>query len=204
MTPGSPSGNLHANVTPSASPIKCHFCHVVGHIKPNCRKWLALSQDERYKQRSTHPAKYQLIYDHLEDSFLAPRFCQYCSDTNCDGQNCESPFDYDDYEAASVFFTQSLGHLIVNAKLDRPLDSHTPQTEYMYHYDDDDWGEQHEYESESQGERQDDDYHNEYEYEAYPTEMHDQDLEYGQDDQDEGGDQDQDDDMEEDDQDTYE
>jgi hypothetical protein len=206
LTPGNASGNSYSNVIPSASLIKCHFCHVVGHIKPNCRKWLALSQDERYKQRNTHPAKYQLIYDHLEDSILAPRFCPYCSDANCDGQNCESPFDYDDYDAASVFFTQSLGHLVVNAKLDRPLDSHTPQTEHMYHYDDDDWGEQHEYESESQWDRQDDDYHNEQEYEAYPTEMHDQHQDYDLQDQDEGGDQDQDqdDEMEEDDQDTYE
>jgi hypothetical protein len=22
--------------------LKCHFCHIIGHIKPNCRKWLAL------------------------------------------------------------------------------------------------------------------------------------------------------------------
>jgi hypothetical protein len=76
----------------------------------------------------------------------------------------------------------------------------------MYHYDDDDWGEQHDYEPESQWDRQDDDHHNEQEYEAYPTEMHDQHLDYEMQDQDEGGDQDQDqdDEMEEDDQDTYE
>ena len=159
---------------------------------------------DTYKLRSTHPTKYQLIYDHLEDSVLAPRLCQYCSDANCDGQNCESPFDYDDYEAASVFFTQSLSQLVVNAKLDRPLDSHAPQTEFMYHYDDDVWGEQHEYEPESQWDRQDDDHHDEFEYEAYPTEAQDQDLGYDQEDPDEGDDQNQDGDMEEDDQDAYE
>jgi hypothetical protein len=45
----------------------------------------------------------------------------------------------------------------------------------MYHYDDDAWGEQHEYESEGQWYGQDDDYHEEYEHEAYPAEMYDQD-----------------------------
>ncbi len=83
----------------------------------------------------------ELIYDHLEDSILAPRSCQYCSDDTCDGNNCESPFDYDDYNEASLFFTQTLSPLVWNAKLDRPLDSHAPQTEQMYVYDDDDWGE---------------------------------------------------------------
>ena len=81
-------------------------------------------------ERNSHETKYQLIYDHLEDSVLAPRLCQYCSDTNCDGQNCESPFDPNDYNEASLFFTQSLSQLVINAKLDRSLDSHAPQTEY--------------------------------------------------------------------------
>jgi hypothetical protein len=74
----------------------------------------------------------------------------------------------------------------------------------MYHYDDDAWGEQHEYESEGLWDGQDDDYHEEYEYEAYPTEVYDQYLGYDQEDPDEGDDQNQDDDMEEDDQDAYE
>jgi hypothetical protein len=108
--------------------LKCHFCHVIGHIKPNCRKWLALQTSEQYKQRNSHETKYQLIYDHLEDSILAPRICQYCSDSQCDGENCESPFDHDDYQEASMFFTQTLSALVVNAKLERPLDSQAPQT----------------------------------------------------------------------------
>jgi hypothetical protein len=106
--------------------LKCHFCHIIGHIKPNCRKWLALQTSDQYKQRNSHETKYQLIYDHLEDSVLAPRLCQYCSDSNCDSDNCESPFDHDDYDEASVFFTQNLNALVINAKLERPLDNHAP------------------------------------------------------------------------------
>jgi hypothetical protein len=138
--PGLPAFNTQTTSPPMTPSIKCHFCHVVGHIKPNCRQWLALSQNERYQQRNSHERKYQLIYDYLEDSVLTPRFCQYCSDTtsNCDGQSCESPFDYNDYNEASVFFSQSLCPLVVSAKLDRPLDSHAPQTEHMYYYGNDD------------------------------------------------------------------
>ena len=66
---------------------------------------------------------------------------KYCSDETCDGSNCESPFDYDDYIEASLFFTQTLSPLVWNAKLERPLESHAPQTEQMYAYNDDDWGE---------------------------------------------------------------
>ena len=135
--------------------LKCHFCHIIGHIKPNCRKWLALQTSDQYKQRDSHETKYQLIYDHLEDSVLAPRLCPYCSDSNCDGDNCESPFDHDDYNEASVFFTQNLSALVINAKLERPLDSHAPQTEQLFMYDNDDWGEQYEDDDNTQWETQD-------------------------------------------------
>jgi hypothetical protein len=37
-----------------------------------------------------------------------------------------------------MFFTQTLSSLVVNAKLERPLDSHAPQTEQLYRYDDED------------------------------------------------------------------
>jgi hypothetical protein len=121
--------------------LKCHFYHALGHIKPNCLKWLALQTSDTYKQRNSHEPKYLLIYDHLEDSILGPRLCQYCSDSNCDGYNCESPFDQDDYNEASMFFTQTLSSLVVNAKLERPLDSHAPQTEQLYMYEGDAWGE---------------------------------------------------------------
>jgi hypothetical protein len=139
-----------------------------------------------------------MIYDHLEDSVLAPRFCQYCSDSNCDGQNCESPFDYNDYNEASVFFTQSLSDLVVNAKLDRPLDSHAPQTEHMYYYGNDDWGEQHEH-GEDQWEYQDEQWYDEKAEETYAIEEEYQDPLYDQD-QDEGDEYN----LEEDDQDNYE
>jgi hypothetical protein len=104
LVPASSSGSS------SASLIKCHFCHIVGHITPNCRKWLAPSKDEQYQQRNTHATKYQLIYDHLEDSVLAPRYCQYCADTTCDGQNCESPFDPDDYYSITKHRCSSHSH----------------------------------------------------------------------------------------------
>ncbi len=84
-TPGAKS--FQASTGDNHGHLKCHFCHMIGHIKPNCRKWLALQTSEQYKQRNSHETKYKLIYDHLEDSVLAPRLCQYCSDPNCDGDN---------------------------------------------------------------------------------------------------------------------
>jgi hypothetical protein len=151
LTPGLPAFHAQTDSQAAASNIRCHFCHALGHYKPNCRKWQALSQSEQYQQRNSHETKYQLIYDHLEDSVLAPRLCQYCADDNCDGQNCESPFNHEDYSEASLFFTESLSQLVVNAKLDRSLDSHAPQTEHLYHYEADDWGEQYENEYEVSG-----------------------------------------------------
>jgi hypothetical protein len=139
--------------------LKCHFCHTIGHIKPNCRKWLALQTSDQYKQRNSHETKYQLIYDHLEDSLLAPRLCQYCDDYSCDGSNCESTFDYEDYNEASLFFTQNLSAVVLNAKLDRPLDSHAPQTEQLYAYEDDNWGETYEDEYKDQWEESDEQYY---------------------------------------------
>jgi hypothetical protein len=44
----------NADTTPAA--VRCHFCHYVGHINSNCRKWLALQHSDQYYQ------KYQLIY----------------------------------------------------------------------------------------------------------------------------------------------
>ncbi len=42
---------------------------------------------------------------------------------------------------------------MINAKLEHPLDSHAPQTEQLYMYDNDDWGET--YEDDNQWETQD-------------------------------------------------
>ena len=193
LTPGHPALSTQTPSQPGEPAIRCHFCHAPNHIKPNCRKWLALSQSEKYQQRNSHETKYQLIYDHLEDSVLAPWPCLYCSEDTCDGQNCESPFDANDYNEASMFFTQSLSHLVANAKLDRPLDSHPPQTESMYHYDDDDWGDQHENEYDTSWDTEE-----EYEQigESYSAETYDEEEHYENHDQDE--------DFDEDDQDNYE
>ena len=196
--------SMQSSTIPINTQIKCHFCHAVGHIKPNCRKWLALSQSEQYQHRQAHETKYQLIYDHLEDSVLAPRYCPYCSDETCDSENCESPFDYADYEEASVFFTQSLRHLVLNAKLDRPLDSHTPQIGDAYYYSDDAWGDYPEQETEEQWEYQEEYDPEEQTYEAYPAE--EEQYEYQEADEDQDHDQDRYDEevVDEDDQGIYE
>ena len=128
--------------TATPAPVRCHFCHLVGHIKPNCRKWLALQHSDQYQTRHTHDQRYQLIYDHLEDSVLAPWQCPYCQDPACDNGNCQSTFDHQDFHDASTFFTSTINTLVLNAKLERPLDSHAPQTASNYVYEDDDWGEQ--------------------------------------------------------------
>ena len=77
----------------------------------------------------------------MEDSVFAPRQCTYCSDTECDGTYCQSTFDHQDFHDASTFFTATINPLVINAKLDRPLDSHAPQTTGNYVYESDDWGE---------------------------------------------------------------
>ena len=51
-----------------------------------------------------------------------------------------------------MFFTQTLSALVMNAKLERPLDSPAPQTEHVYAYGDEDWGEEHEAEYDNQWE----------------------------------------------------
>ena len=179
---GIPKGNSfiqgrfpnQAQTTPAAgtpAPIRCHFCHALGHIKPNCRKYLALQHSDQYQTRHTHDQKYQLIYDHLEDSVLAPRQCLYCADTECDGTNCQSTFDHQDFHEASTFFTATINPLVINAKLDRPLDSHAPQTAANYAYEADDWGEHDEsYEQEL--------YSQEYEHDLWDTEDANQDEDY--------------------------
>ena len=137
-----PTDNASSTSVASPALVRCHFCHLVGHKKPNCRKWLALQHSDQYQKRHTHDQRYQLIYDHLEDSVLAPWDCPYCSDPSCDASNCQSTFDHQDFHDASTFFTSTINTLVLNAKLDRPLDSHTPQTTSNYAYEDYDWGEQ--------------------------------------------------------------
>ncbi len=51
-----------------------------------------------------------------------------------------------------MFFTQTLSALVMNVKLERSLDSQAPQTEHVYAYVADDWGEEHEDEYDNQWE----------------------------------------------------
>jgi hypothetical protein len=64
-------------------------------------------------------------------------------------------FDPEDYNEASMFFTQTLSSLLINAKLERPLDIHAPQTDQLYMYEDDAWGETQEDEDYNHWETQD-------------------------------------------------
>ncbi len=94
----------------------------------------------RHQNRSSGPSTQRVVS--LEDSVLAPWQCPYCSDPSCDEGNCQSTFDHQDFHDASTFFTSTINTLVLNAKLERPLDSHAPQTASSYVYEDDDWGEQ--------------------------------------------------------------
>ncbi len=72
-----------------------------------------------------------------------------------------------------MFFTQSLSALVMNAKLERPLDSQAPQTEHVYAYVADDWGDAHENEYDTQWEEMANQWessdHNERNYEVEDT-----------------------------------
>ena len=84
-----------------------------------------------------------MIFDHLEDSVFAPdSCCLWCADTACDGTNCSSTFDPNDFHEATTFFMQQLQPLVANAKLDRPLDSHPPLSRELMltRLEADDWG----------------------------------------------------------------
>ena len=74
-----------------------------------------------------------------------------------------------------MFFTQTLSSLVMNAKLERPLDSHAPQTDQLYMYEGDAWGETQEDEDYNHWETQDnyeseENYAIEDETEDYPEE----------------------------------
>jgi hypothetical protein len=87
---------------------------------------------------------------------------------------------------------------VINAKLERPLDSHAPQTEQLYLYDNDGWGEPYEDEGDNQWEDQDSSgpyYENREEYTAEEA--------YGEEPTVEEQNQDDSDNFDEDDQDNY-
>jgi hypothetical protein len=121
----------NASMTGSSSqPIRCHFCHKIGHYKNNCRQHLALRNHPVYGDRLQQPQSMQLIYDHLEDSVFAPKSCPLTSWTNpqCDGSDCYTSFAYSDFEQAETYFNDNILSLVENVKLDRPADSMPPLT----------------------------------------------------------------------------
>ncbi len=72
------SDNSHVKGTSSSNTsapptIRCHFCNKLGHYKSNCRQYQSLRNSSAYQARLSHPARTQLIYDHLEDSVFAPK-----------------------------------------------------------------------------------------------------------------------------------
>jgi hypothetical protein len=127
----------------SSADVTCYFCHQKGHYKSQCPKWLALRSSSTYQQTRQQVPRLGMIFDHLEDTVFAPdSCCLWCADTACDGTNCSSTFDPNDFHEATTFFMQQLQPLVANAKLDRPLDSHPPLSRELMltRLEADDWG----------------------------------------------------------------
>ncbi len=138
QTQGSPSAQ-HT----STADITCYFCHLKGHYKSQCPKWMALKSSSAYQQTRQQAPRLGMIFEHLEDSVFAPdSCCLWCADTTCDGTNCSSALDPDEFYEATTLFMQQLQPLVANAKLDRPLDSHPPLSRELMltRLDADDWG----------------------------------------------------------------
>ncbi len=93
--------------------------------------------------RLSHPARTQLIYDHLEDSVFAPKACLTTSCTNmtCDGYHCYTSFPEDEFLSAESYFNDNLLSSVENAKLDRPLDSTPPLARSVFVAQEAYWGE---------------------------------------------------------------
>jgi hypothetical protein len=143
------SDNSHdkgtSSSTTSAAPtVRCHFCNKLGHYKNNCRQYQSLRNSPACQARLSHPARTQLIYDHLEDSVFAPKTCPTTSCTNmsCDGYNCSyTPFPEDEFLSAESYFNDNLLSSVENAKLDRPMDSTPPLARSVYVAQEAYWGE---------------------------------------------------------------
>ncbi len=127
--------------TSAAPTVRCHFCNKLGHYKSNCRQYEALRSSRACQARLSHPARTQLIYDHLEDAVFAPKTCTTTSCTNaaCDGYNCYTSFLED--ESAESYFNANLLSSVENAKLDRPMDSTPPLARSIYLSQEAYWGE---------------------------------------------------------------
>ncbi len=168
----------------NAADVTCYFCHQKGHYKSQCPKWLALRSSSTYQQTKQQAPRLGMIVDHLEDSVFAPdSACLWCADTACDGTNCSSTFDPNDFHEATAVFMQQLKPMVANAKLDRPLDSHPPLSRELMltRLEADDWGDsadgtQYEQEDHGYAEHYDDSYDYDYqehrEHHEYDTEQY--------------------------------
>jgi hypothetical protein len=141
------SDNSHVKATSSsntsaAPTVRCHFCNKLGHYKSNCRQYESLRNSPAYQARLSHPARTQLIYDHLEDSVFAPKTCPTTSCTNatCDGYHCYTSFPEDEFSSAESYFNGNLLSSVENAKLDRPMDSTPPLARSVYVAQEAYWG----------------------------------------------------------------
>ncbi len=134
----SSSGKPNTNL----ADITCYFCHQKGHYKSQCPKWLALRSSSSYQHTRQQAPRLGLILDHLEDAVFAPDSCCLW----CDGTNCFSTFDPNDFQEATALFMQQLQPLVANSKLDRSLDSHPPLSRELMltRLETDDWGDMYE------------------------------------------------------------
>jgi hypothetical protein len=91
--------------------VTCYFCHQKGHYKSQCPKWLALRSSPSYQHTRQQAPRLGLILDHLEDAVFAPdSCCLWCADSTCDGTNCSSTFDPNDFQEATALFMSSFNH----------------------------------------------------------------------------------------------
>ncbi len=158
--------------------VTCYFCHQKGHYKSQCPKWLALRSSSSYQHTRQQAPRLGLILDHLEDEVFAPdSCCLWCADSTCDGTNCTSTFDPNDFQEATALFMQQLQPLVANSKLDRPLDSHPPLTRELMlaRLETNDWGDMYEG---TQDDYQDQDYWQEQHQEEHEHIEQDHELQY--------------------------
>jgi hypothetical protein len=114
--------NSHVKTTSSSNTLAAPTvrCHKLGHYKSNCRQYESLRNSSAYKARLSHPARTQLICDHLEDSVFAPKSCPItsCTNSTCDGYNCYTSFPEDEFISTPGQGKANDHQLQVKVKLD--------------------------------------------------------------------------------------